>query len=58
MTKEQIIAKVAKIEKELEKVRWCNTIDDWRQTQRFARKSRKRDELAKEKFKLQMMLEE
>ena len=48
--------KLQKIEKELDKVRTSSFVDGW-QTQRHAKKSRKWDVLAQEKFKLQQSLD-
>lgn len=60
-TKDQIIKtekRLQSIEKELEKVRdYSVQIDGW-QTQKFAKKSRKYDLLALEKFELKKRLEE
>lgn len=50
--------KLLKIEGELEKVRSYNVFDDGWQTQRFAKKSRKYDMLALEKFELLKKIEE
>lgn len=60
MNKEiQIIEKkLHKIEKELEKVRMSNVFDDGWQTQRYAKKQRKYDFLALEKFELLNKLDE
>jgi len=44
--------KLQKVEKELEKVRGCNPLTDGWQTQRYAKKSRKWDMLAKERMSL------
>lgn len=44
--------KLEKVEKELEKVRGCNPLDDGWQTRRYARKSRKWDMLAQERMNL------
>ena len=49
--KTKLEVKLQKIEKELDKVRTSSFVDGW-QTQRHAKKSRKWDELAKEKFKI------
>ena len=59
MTKEiqKIKNKLEKIEKELEKVRDYSVQNDGWQTQKFARKSRKYDFLALEKFELLKKLE-
>ena len=55
---QKIKKRLQTIEKELEKVRnYSAQIDGW-QTQRFAKKSRKYDYLALEKFELQKKLEE
>tara|TARA_R110000744_G_scaffold365698_2_gene474578 strand:+ start:460 stop:723 length:264 start_codon:yes stop_codon:yes gene_type:complete len=48
--------KLKKIEKELDKVRTSSFVDGW-QTSKHAKKSRKWDELAKEKFKLKKSLD-
>ena len=48
--------KLDKIEKELEKVRTSSFVDGW-QTQRHAKRGRKWDILAQEKFKLQQFLD-
>ncbi len=58
MSKQQIQKRLDKIEKELEKVRGCSPLTDGWQTQKYAKKSRKWDMLAKEKFELQAKLEE
>jgi len=50
--------RLIKIEKELEKVRGCNSLDDGWQTQRLAKKQRKWDMLAQEKFKIKQRIEE
>ena len=56
MEKEKEIQRIEKrlqrIEKELEKVRESNVFDDGWQTQRYAKKQRKYDYLALEKFEL------
>lgn len=44
--------RLEKIEKEIEKVRGCNPMDDGWQTQRYAKKSRKWDKLSEEKMKI------
>lgn len=49
--------KLKKIEKELDKCRTSTLEDGW-QTQRYAKKARKWDIMAQEKFKLQSQLEE
>lgn len=50
--KEKLIKKLEKIEIELEKCRSSSYIDGW-QTQKHAKKSRKWDILAQEKFEIQ-----
>jgi hypothetical protein len=55
--KEKLIKKLEKIEVELEKCRTSSYIDGW-QTQKHAKKSRKWDMLAQEKFELQMKINE
>lgn len=47
--------RLQKIEKELENCRTSSFVDGW-QTQRHAKRSRKWDMLAKEKFELQKQL--
>ena len=48
---DKLIRRLKKIEKELDKVRSSSFIDGW-QTSKHARKSKKWDELAKEKFEI------
>jgi predicted RNase H-like nuclease (RuvC/YqgF family) len=48
--------KLLKIEKELDRVRTSSFIDGW-QTKKHANKSRKWDELAKDKFKIKQAIE-
>lgn len=55
--KEKLIKKLEKIEMELEKCRSSSYIDGW-QTQKHAKKSRKWDMLAQEKFELQIKINE
>ena len=55
---QRIKKRLQTIEKELEKVRNYSAQTDGWQTQRFAKKSRKYDYLALEKFELQKKLEE
>lgn len=55
---EKIKKRLSKIELELEKVRNYNCQDDGWQTQKFAKKSRKYDYLAIEKFELNKKLDE
>jgi hypothetical protein len=55
--KEKLIKKLEKIEVELEKCRTSSYIDGW-QTQKHAKKSRKWDMLAQEKFELQIKINE
>lgn len=50
--KEDLIKRLAKVEKELEKVRGCSVLIDGWQTQRFAKKDRKWDYYAVERMKL------
>lgn len=50
--------KLEKVEKELEKVRGCSPLTDGWQTQRYAKKSRKWDMLAKEKHELLIKIED
>lgn len=50
VTRDTLIKKLNKIEKELEKVRGCSPISHGWQTQRYARASRKWDILAQEKM--------
>ena len=54
--KTKLEKKLDKIKKELDKVRTSSFVDGW-QTQRHAKKSRKWDVLAQEKFKLQQSLD-
>lgn len=54
--KEKLIKKLEKIEIELEKCRSSSYIDGW-QTQKHAKKSRKWDILAQEKFELQQQID-
>lgn len=46
------------IEKQLQKVRGVSPLTDGWQTQRLAKKQRKWDELAKEKFEIQKLINE
>ena len=55
--KEKLIKKLEKIEMELEKCRSSSYIDGW-QTQKHAKKSRKWDILAQEKFEIQKKINE
>lgn len=55
--KEKLIKKLEKIEMELEKCRTSSYVDGW-QTQKHAKKSRKWDMLAQEKFELQIKINE
>lgn len=55
---EKIKKRLEKVESELEKVRGCSPLTDGWQTQKLAKKQRKWDELAKEKFELQNQIEE
>ena len=55
---QRIKRRLQTIEKEIEKVRDYNAQTDGWQTQRFAKKSRKYDYLAMEKFELRRKLEE
>jgi predicted secreted hydrolase len=48
----QLLKKLSKIEKELEKVRGASPLSDGWQTQKLAKKQRKWDELSKEKFEI------
>lgn len=48
---DKLIRRLKKIENELDKVRSSSFIDGW-QTSKHARKSKKWDELAKEKFEI------
>jgi hypothetical protein len=57
MTKEQILKRLDKVEKQLDKCRTSTMQDGW-QTQRFARKSVKWDYYAREKHILLGLLEE
>ena len=50
--------KLNKVEKELEKVRGCNPLDDGWQTMRLAKKQRKWDILAQEKMEIKKQIEE
>lgn len=50
--------RLEKIEKELEKVRGCSPLTDGFGTMRYAKKSRKWDQLAKEKMRILKMIEE
>ena len=54
----QLLKKLNKIEKELEKVRGASPLSDGWQTQRLANKQRKWDELSKEKFEIIKKLNE
>lgn len=54
---QRLFTKLEKIEKELEKCRTSSFIDGW-QTQKHAKKSRKWDMLAQEKFELQKQINE
>ena len=54
----QLLKKLSKIEKELEKVRGASPLSDGWQTQRLAKKQRKWDELGHEKFKVLTQLNE
>ena len=53
----QLLKKLSKIEKELEKVRGSSPLSDGWQTQRLAKKQRKWDELGKEKHELLKQLD-
>jgi len=55
---QRIEKRLKTIEKELEKVRTSNVFDDGWQTQRYAKKQRKYDFLALEKFELLKKIEE
>lgn len=50
--------RLERIEKELEKVRGCSPLSHGWQTQRYAKASRKWDELSKEKFQIISKLNE
>jgi hypothetical protein len=52
---DMLIKRLKKIELELEKCRTSSYVDGW-QTQKHAKKSRKRDILAQEKIKIQTQL--
>ena len=54
----QLLKKLNKIEKELEKVRGASPLSDGWQTQRLAKKQRKWDELGQEKMKVLIQLNE
>lgn len=54
----QLLKKLSKIEKELEKVRGASPLSDGWQTQRLAKKQRKWDELGQEKMKVLIQLNE
>lgn len=54
----QLLKKLNKIEKELEKVRGASPLSDGWQTQRLAKKQRKWDELAKEKINILIKINE
>ena len=54
----QLLKKLNKIEKQLEKVRGASPLSDGWQTQRLAKKQRKWDELAQEKMKVLTQLNE
>lgn len=54
----QLLRKLSKIEKELEKVRGVSPLSDGWQTQKLANKQRKWDELSKEKFEIIKKLNE
>jgi len=54
---EKLRKRLERIEKELDGCRTSSYVDGW-QTQRHAKKARKWDELAKEKFKLKQKIEE
>jgi predicted secreted hydrolase len=54
----QLLKKLSKIEKELEKVRGVSPLSDGWQTQRLAKKQRKWDELGQEKMKVLIQLNE
>ena len=56
LEKLEIEKKIAKIQKEIDKLGIVSTIELGWQTQRFAKKSRKLDMLCLEKFELQKML--
>lgn len=48
----QLLKKLNKVEKELEKVRGASPLSEGWQTQRLAKKQRKWDELSKEKYEI------
>lgn len=50
--------RLERIERELEKVRGCSPLSHGWQTQKYAKASRKWDELGKEKFQILIKLEE
>lgn len=54
----QLLKKLSKIEKELEKVRGASPLSDGWQTQRLAKKQRKWDELGQQKMKVLTRLNE
>jgi hypothetical protein len=54
----QLLKKLNKIEKELQKVRGASPLSDGWQTQRLAKKQRKWDELAKEKINILIKINE
>ena len=58
MDKEKLLKKLSKIEKELEKVRWASVWELWWQTQKLAKKQRKRDMLAQERMEIIFKLED
>lgn len=58
MTEQQIIKKLAKIERELERFRYATPLTHGAQSMRYAKASRKADELCKEKFTLRVQLSE
>lgn len=51
-TIQQLLKKLNKIEKQLEKVRGASPLSDGWQTKKLANKQRKWDELSKEKFEI------
>jgi len=55
---EKLKKKFQKIEQELEKVRGCSVLSHGWQTQKYAKASRKWDELSKEKFNIQKQIED
>lgn len=55
---QKLRTKLEKVEQELEKVRGCSPLTHGWQTQRYAKASRKWDELAKEKRALMDKIEE